>query len=120
TQIASGTLEVSDNSQLGDTSYNRSVIFTDPQQHSEMDVTTDVDTRSATTGQGRNIEMRADGEIHVEDGVDTQWGGLMADSTGQQLDSVSTLTKSGGGTLELTASGTATSAVRVEDGTLKG
>lgn len=63
--------------------------------------------------------MRADGEIHVEDGVDTQWGGLMADSTGQQLDSVSTLTKSGGGTLELTASGTATSAVRVEDGTLK-
>ncbi|ENY5088726.1 autotransporter outer membrane beta-barrel domain-containing protein [Escherichia coli] len=87
TQIASGTLEVSDNSQLGDTSYNRSVIFTDPQQHSEMDVTTDVDTRSATTGQGRNIEMRADGEIHVEDGVDTQWGGLMADSTGQQLDS---------------------------------
>lgn len=43
----------------------------------------------------------------------------MADSTGQQLDSVSTLTKSGGGTLELTASGTATSAVRVEDGTLK-
>ncbi|MDO4360345.1 MAG: hypothetical protein Q4C28_12610, partial [Escherichia coli] len=30
TQIASGTLEVSDNSQLGDTSYNRSVIFTDP------------------------------------------------------------------------------------------
>ncbi|MDU7304030.1 MAG: autotransporter outer membrane beta-barrel domain-containing protein, partial [Escherichia coli] len=120
TQIASGTLEVSDNSQLGNTSYNRSVIFTDPQQHSEMDVTTDVDTRSATTGQGRNIEMRADGEIHVEDGVDTQWGGLMADSTGQQLDSVSTLTKSGGGTLELTASGTATSAVRVEDGTLKG
>lgn len=99
TQIASGTLEVSDNSQLGDTSYNRSVIFTDPQQHSEMDVTTDVDTRLATTGQGRNIEMRADGEIHVEDGVDTQWGGLMADSTGQQLDSVSTLTKSGGGTL---------------------
>ncbi len=64
--------------------------------------------------------MRADGEIHVEDGVDTQWGGLMADSTGQQLDSVSTLTKSGDGTLELTASGTATSAVRVEDGTLKG
>ncbi len=64
--------------------------------------------------------MRADGEIHVEDGVDTQWGGLMADSTGQQLESVSTLTKSGGGTLELTASGTATSAVRVEDGTLKG
>ncbi|HHU9857708.1 TPA: autotransporter-associated beta strand repeat-containing protein, partial [Escherichia coli] len=42
TQIASGTLEVSDNSQLGNTSYNRSVIFTDPQQHSEMDVTTDV------------------------------------------------------------------------------
>lgn len=41
--------------------------------------------------------MRADGEIRVEDGVDTQWGGLMADSTGQQLDSVSTLTKSGGG-----------------------
>ena len=69
TQIASGTLEVSDNSQLGNTSYNRSVILTDPQQHSEMDVTTDARTRSATTGQGRNIEMRADGEIHVEDGV---------------------------------------------------
>ena len=54
TQIASGTLEVSDNSQLGDTQVTTvQVIFTDPQQHSEMDVTTDVDTRSATTGHGQ-------------------------------------------------------------------
>lgn len=120
TQIASGILEVSDNSQLGDTDYNRSLIFTNPQQHSEMDVTADVDTRSATAGHARNIEMRADGEIRVEDGVDTQWGGLMADSTGAHKDSTSTLTKTGTGTLELTASGTATSAVRVEEGTLKG
>lgn len=120
TQIASGILEVSNNTQLGNTDYNRSLIFTNPQQHSEMDVTADVDTRSATAGHARNIEMRADGEIRVENGVDTQWGGLMADSTGAQQDSTSTLTKTGTGTLELTASGTATSAVRVEDGTLKG
>ncbi|WP_141117522.1 VCBS domain-containing protein, partial [Escherichia coli] len=72
-----------------------------------------------TTGQSRTIEMRADGEIHLEDGVDTQWGGLMADSTGQQQYRVSTLSKSGNGTLEMNDSGTETSAVRVEDGTLK-
>lgn len=120
TQIASGILDVSDNSQLGNTDYNRSVIFTDSQQHSEMDVTADVDTRSQTAGHARDIEMRADGEIRVEDGVDTQWGGLMADSTGTHQDSGSTLTKTGTGTLELMATGTATSAVRVEEGTLKG
>lgn len=120
TQIASGVLEVSDNSQLGNTDYNRSLIFTNPQQHSELDVTADVDTRSATAGHARDIEMRADGEVRVEEGVDTQWGGLMADSTGVQQDSNSTFSKTGAGTLELTASGTATSAVRVEEGTLKG
>ncbi len=53
-------------------------------------------------------------------GVDTQWGGLMADSSGQHQDEGSTLTKTGAGTLELTASGTTQSAVRVEEGTLKG
>lgn len=47
-------------------------------------------------------------------------GALMADSSGQDQDAGSTLTKTGAGTTELTASGTAQSAVRVEEGTLKG
>ncbi|HAX4941236.1 TPA: AIDA-I family autotransporter adhesin YfaL/EhaC [Escherichia coli] len=120
TQIASGTLMVSDNSQLGDTHYNRQVIFTDNQQDSTMEITSDVDTRSDAAGHGRDIEMRADGEVAVDAGVDTQWGALMADSSGQHQDEGSTLTKTGAGTLELTASGTTQSAVRVEEGTLKG
>ena len=120
TQIASGTLMVSDNSQLGDTHYNRQVIFTDKQQESVMEITSDVDTRSDAAGHGRDIEMRADGEVAVDAGVDTQWGALMADSSGQHQDEGSTLTKTGAGTLELTASGTTQSAVRVEEGTLKG
>ncbi len=73
TQIASGTLMVSDNSQLGDTHYNRQVIFTDKQQESVMEITSDVDTRSDAAGHGRDIEMRADGEVAVDAGVDTQW-----------------------------------------------
>ncbi|MBW9799505.1 autotransporter-associated beta strand repeat-containing protein, partial [Escherichia coli] len=120
TQIASGTLMVSDNSQLGDTHYNRQVIFTDKQQESVMEITANVDTRSMTTEHGRDIEMRADGEVAVDAGVDTQWGALMADSSGQHQDEGSTFTKTGAGTLELTASGTTQSAVRVEEGTLKG
>ena len=120
TQIASGTLVVSDNSQLGNTDENRQLIFTDSQQQSEMEITADVDTRSEAAGHGRDIEMRADGEVAVDAGVDTQWGGLMADSSGQHQDEGSTLTKTGAGTLELTASGTTQSAVRVEEGTLKG
>ncbi|MVX93803.1 AIDA-I family autotransporter YfaL, partial [Escherichia coli] len=56
TQIASGTLMVSDNSQLGDTHYNRQVIFTDKQQESVMEITANVDTRSTTTEHGRDIE----------------------------------------------------------------
>ena len=120
TQIASGTLVVSDNSQLGNTDENRQLIFTDSQQQSEMEITADVDTRSEAAGPGRDIEMRADGEVAVDAGVDTQWGGLMADSSGQHQDEGSTLTKTGAGTLELTASGTTQSAVRVEEGTLKG
>ncbi|MHA6496303.1 autotransporter-associated beta strand repeat-containing protein, partial [Escherichia coli] len=100
TQIASGTLVVSDNSQLGDTHYNRQVIFTDNQQESVMEITANVDTRSTTTEHGRDIEMRADGEVAVDAGVDTQWGGLMADSSGQHQDEGSTLTKTGAGTLE--------------------
>ncbi len=51
TQIASGTLMVSDNSQLGDTHYNRQVIFTDKQQESVMEITptlTRVQMRQAT------------------------------------------------------------------------
>ncbi|EFC1526866.1 AIDA-I family autotransporter adhesin YfaL/EhaC [Escherichia ruysiae] len=120
TQIASGTLVVSNNSQLGDTHYNRQVIFTDNQQDSAMEITADVDTRSAMAGHGRDIEMRADGEIVVDDGAVTQWGALIADSSGHQQDVGTTLTKTGAGTLELTASGTAQSAVRVEEGTLKG
>lgn len=120
TQIASGTLMVSDNSQLGDTHYNRQVIFTDKPQESVMEITANVDTRSTTTEHGRDIEMRADGEVAVDAGVDTQWGALMADSSGQHQDEGSTLTKTGAGTLELTASGTTQSAVRVEEGTLKG
>ncbi|CAM6252114.1 AIDA-I family autotransporter adhesin YfaL/EhaC [Escherichia coli] len=120
TQIASGTLMVSDNSQLGDTHYNRQVIFTDNQQDSTMEITSDVDTRSDAAGHGRDIEMRADGEVAVDAGVDTQWGALMADSSGQHQDEGSTFSKTGAGTLELTASGTTQSAVRVEEGTLKG
>ncbi|HBE5161385.1 TPA: AIDA-I family autotransporter adhesin YfaL/EhaC [Escherichia coli] len=120
TQIASGTLMVSDNSQLGDTHYNRQVIFTDNQQDSTMEITSDVDTRSDAAGHGRDIEMRADGEVAVDAGVDTQWGALMADSSGQHQDEGSTFSKTGAGTLELSASGTTQSAVRVEEGTLKG
>ncbi len=97
TQIASGTLMVSDNSQLGDTHYNRQVIFTDKQQESVMEITANVDTRSTTTEHGRDIEMRADGEVAVDAGVDTQWGALMADSSGQHQDEGSTFTKNGGG-----------------------
>ncbi|MBW6055086.1 hypothetical protein HTZ85_20690 [Escherichia coli] len=41
--------------------------------------------------------MRADGEVAVDAGVDTQWGALMADSSGQHQDEGSTLTKTGGG-----------------------
>lgn len=52
TQIASGTLVVSDNSQLGDTHYNRQVIFTDNQQESVMEITANVDTRSTTMSMG--------------------------------------------------------------------
>ncbi len=120
TQIASGTLVVSDNSQLGNTDENRQLIFSDSQQQSEMEITADVDTRSEAAGHGRDIEMRADGEVAVDAGVDTQWGALMADSSGQHQDEGSTLTKTGAGTLELTASGTTQSAVRVEEGTLQG
>ncbi|EPC6920802.1 AIDA-I family autotransporter adhesin YfaL/EhaC [Escherichia coli] len=120
TQIASGTLVVSDNSQLGNTDENRQLIFTDSQQQSEMEITADVDTRSEAAGHGRDIEMRADGEVAVDAGVDTQWGALMADSSGQHLDEGSTLTKTGAGTLEMTASGTTQSAIRVEEGTLQG
>ncbi|SQD02964.1 adhesin [Escherichia coli] len=43
---------VSDNSQLGDTHYNRQVIFTDKQQESVMEITANVDTRSTTTEHG--------------------------------------------------------------------
>lgn len=68
TQIASGTLMVSDNSQLGDTHYNRRVIFTDKQQESVMEITANVDTRSTTTEHGRDIEMHADGEVAVDAG----------------------------------------------------
>ncbi len=65
TQIASGTLVVSDNSQLGNTDENRQLIFTDSQQQSEMEITADVDTRSEAAGHGRDIEMRADGEVRL-------------------------------------------------------
>lgn len=68
TQIASGTLMVSDNSQLGYTHYNRQVIFTDKPQESVMEITANVDTRSTTTEHGRDIEMRADGEVAVDAG----------------------------------------------------
>lgn len=120
TQIASGTLQVSNNSQLGDEGYNRAVIFTDPTQASTLNVTENVDTRTAESGHARDLEMRADGEVNVDEGVTTQWGGLMADSTGQAGDVNSTFSKTGTGTLELTASGSSHSAVRVEQGTLKG
>ena len=59
-----------------------------------------------TDSLSRDIEMRADGEVAVDAGVDTQWGALMADSSGQHQDEGSTFTKTGAGTLELTASGT--------------
>lgn len=120
TQIASGTLLVSDNSQLGDTSYNRSVIFTDPQQSSVLHVTDDVNTWSDESGRARDLEMRADGEFEVDDGVTTQWGALNADSTGNMGDVDATFSKTGNGTLALTASGSTHSAVRVEQGTLLG
>ncbi|WP_330982523.1 MULTISPECIES: AIDA-I family autotransporter adhesin YfaL/EhaC [Enterobacterales] len=120
TQIASGTLLVSDNSQLGDTSYNRSVIFTDPQQTSVLQVTNDVDTWSDESGHERDLEMRADGEVRVDDGVTTEWGALNADSTGNMGDVDATFSKTGNGTLTLMGKGSARSAVRVEQGTLLG
>ncbi|WP_171844346.1 hypothetical protein, partial [Escherichia coli] len=89
-------------------------------QESVLEITAHVDTRSTTTEHGRDIEMRADGEVAVAAGVDTQWGALMADSRGQHQDEGSTLTKTRAGTLALTASGTTQSAVRVEEGPLKG
>ncbi len=64
---------MSDNSQLGDTHYNRQVIFTDKQQVKRDGDYLDVDTRSDAAGHGRDIEMRADGEVVVDAGVDTQW-----------------------------------------------
>lgn len=120
TQIASGTLQLSNNSQLGDTTYNRAVIFTDPSQASVLHVTDDVNTWTDESGHARDLEMRADGEVSVDDGVTTQWGALTEDSTGNAGDVNSTFSKTGSGTLELTASGSTHSAVRVEQGTLKG
>ncbi|MGO2158693.1 MAG: autotransporter outer membrane beta-barrel domain-containing protein [Serratia proteamaculans] len=126
TQIASGTLEITDNSQLGDEAYNRQLIFTDPAQASKLEVSApadgsgQVDTTSAQTGKARDIEMRASGTMQVDDGVTTQWGGLTADSTGGQADVNSTFTKTGKGTLILKDSGNSHSAVRVEQGTLQG
>ncbi|AEX51243.1 putative transporter ATP-binding component [Rahnella aquatilis CIP 78.65 = ATCC 33071] len=126
TQIASGTLQITDNSQLGDKAYNRQVIFTDPAQASTLEVSApadgsgQVDTTSAQTGKARDIEMRASGTMQVDDGVTTQWGGLMADSTGAQADVNSTFTKTGNGTLILDGTGSSHSAVRVEQGTLQG
>lgn len=67
TQIASGTLMVSDNSQLEIPTIT-AVIFTDKQQESVMEITANVDTRSTTTEHGRDIEMRADGEVAVDAG----------------------------------------------------
>ncbi|WP_223510114.1 AIDA-I family autotransporter adhesin YfaL/EhaC [Rahnella sp. GSA61A] len=126
TQIASGTLQVTGNSQLGDEAYNRQVIFTDPAQASTLEISApgdtsgQVDTTSAQTGKARDIEMRASGTMQVDDGVTTQWGGLTADSTGGQADVDSTFTKTGNGTLILKDSGNSHSAVRVEQGTLQG
>ncbi|WP_159281940.1 autotransporter outer membrane beta-barrel domain-containing protein [Rahnella variigena] len=126
TQIASGTLQVTANSQLGDETYNRQVIFTDPSQASTLEVAApgdasgQVDTTSAQTGKARDIEMRASGTMQVDDGVTTQWGGLTADSTGGQADVNSTFTKTGNGTLILSDSGSSHSAVRVEQGSLQG
>ncbi|WP_146640801.1 hypothetical protein, partial [Escherichia coli] len=80
----------SDNSQLGSTDENRQVIFTDNQQSSAMEITADVDTRSETTGHGRDIEMRADGEVMIDTGMDSEWGALMSDSSGQHQDEGST------------------------------
>ncbi|WP_428984855.1 autotransporter outer membrane beta-barrel domain-containing protein [Rahnella bonaserana] len=126
TQIASGTLQVTANSQLGDEAYNRQVIFTDQAQASTLEVAApgdasgQVDTTSAQTGEARDIEMRASGTMQVDDGVTTQWGGLTADSTGAQADVNTTFTKTGNGTLILDDSGSSHSAVRVEQGTLQG
>lgn len=126
TQIASGTLQVTANSQLGDEAYNRQVIFTDPAQASTLEVAApgdgsgQVDTTSAQTGKARDIEMRASGTMQVDDGVTTQWGGLTADSTGGQADVNSTFTKTGNGTLILSDSGSSHSTVRVEQGSLQG
>lgn len=126
TQIASGTLQVTGNSQLGDEAYNRQVIFTDPAQASTLEISApgdtsgQVDTTSAQTGKARDIEMRASGTMQVDDGVTTQWGGLTADSTGGQADVDSTFIKTGNGTLILNDSGNSHSAIRVEQGTLQG
>lgn len=126
TQIASGTLQVTGNSQLGDEAYNRQVIFTDPTQAGTLEVSAtaegngQIDTTSAQTGKARDIEMRASGTVQVDDGVTTQWGGLVADSTGGRADVNSTFTKSGNGTLILQDPGSSHSAVRVEQGTLQG
>lgn len=85
-----------------------------------MEIIFDVDTRLDAVGYGRDIEMRVDGEVVVDAGVDTQWGVLMVDSSGQYQDEGSILIKTGVGILELIVSGITQSAVRVEEGILKG
>lgn len=60
-----------------------------------MEITANVDTRSTTTEYGRDIEMRADGEVAVDAGQTRSGAHWMADSSGQHQDEGSTLTKTG-------------------------
>lgn len=85
-----------------------------------MEIIFDVDMCLDVVGYGCDIEMRVDGEVVVDVGVDMQWGVLMVDSSGEYQDEGSILMKMGVGMLELIVSGIMQLVVCVEEGILKG
>jgi outer membrane autotransporter protein len=87
-RLVSGTLDVSNNSQLGDESLARSVIF----ESGNLWVSGNVDASN------RTMEMRADGTLTVDTGMETTWKTLVL---GSDSSLTTTLTKEGSGKLIL-------------------
>ncbi|KXT53508.1 outer membrane autotransporter barrel domain protein [Akkermansia sp. KLE1797] len=84
TQVESGILNVSKNSQLGDTSLNRQVIL----NGGGMNVSASFDT-------ARHMELWQNGSVNAADGVTTNWGSITGNNG-------LTFTKTGAGELGFT------------------
>lgn len=84
TQVESGILNVSKNSQLGDTSLNRQVIL----NGGRMNVSANFDT-------ARHMELWQNGSVNVTEGVTTNWGSITGNDG-------LTFTKTGAGELGFT------------------